>query len=77
VVLSTEVVEHLERVDALALMKSMAGIARQWMLATPFSYYFPGIARNMVCVLDTCRPGLKDARGVPGPSSRLKSSSLQ
>ncbi len=142
VVLCGEVVEHLERVEALALMKSMEAIARRqviistpvgqcqqhaydgnpyqahhsswmpqdfhglgytvrgsglrgvgglisqetsplpewlrflanaiWMLATPFSYYFPRMAGNMVCVLDIRRQRLKDARGAPVSSSRVK-----
>lgn len=142
VVLCGEVVEHLERVEALALMKSIEAIARRqviistpvgqceqypydgnpyqahhsswmpqdfrrlgytvrgsglrgmgglisretsplpewlrllanaiWMLATPFSYYFPRIAGNMVCVMNIRGEDLRNARGAPVSSSPVK-----
>jgi len=142
VVLCGEVVEHLERVDALALMKSMEAIARRqviistpvgqceqqaydgnphqahkstwlpqdfrrlgytvrgsglrgtgglvaqetsplpewlrlvanavWMLASPFSYYFPRIGGNMVCIKNIGGQGLKNGRGEPVSASRVR-----
>jgi len=143
VVLCGEVVEHLERVDGLPLIKSMEAIARRqviistpvgqceqdacdsnphqahrsawmpqdfrrlgytvrgsglrgmgglsalaretsplpewlrlvangvWMLATPFSYYFPRIGGAMVCIKNLAGQGPKNAKREPVSSSRV------
>lgn len=43
-----------------------------WMLATPFSYYFPSIAGNMVCVMNIRAKDLKNTRGAPVSTSPVK-----
>ncbi len=43
-----------------------------WMLASPFSYYFPQIGGSMVCIKNPDRQVLKNARGEPVTLSRAK-----
>jgi len=43
-----------------------------WMLASPFSYYFPRIGGNMVCVKNIDGEGFKNATGGPVSSSRVE-----
>jgi SAM-dependent methyltransferase len=43
-----------------------------WMLGTPFSYYFPRIGGNMVCIKNLDRQGLKNVTRESVSSTRVK-----